>query len=152
MDSRTPLARFSVIGLCAMFLGGCATLSTRPSMVVFAKDGRQTEISTNEYLTLRPAVATLLAEQNLRLVDNPRAARVLTLVTIEKSPTGGQPTLSIARVSPYAAWQSARQSAVDISDSRFSRQPELPSQSTGLHPSLQLAETMHRMAQNQDGR
>jgi hypothetical protein len=140
-----PLPRVKVCAavLVTSILAGCVGVSRQPTFVLFDQNGVREDMTTNDYIRLRPAVEALVAEHNGRLVDDPRQARSVTVVRIMSTGSAGsEPALAVKEILPAArVWSSAGDALLR----RGGAELPLPSQANGPHPSLQLAEAAERL-------
>ncbi len=97
-----------MVGAAVLLTGGfsgCASVrSPQAATVVSLQDKTRTELSTNDYITARPALAALLAARKLTLVDERDGARfVADVVRTEKNGEWFFEVADVRDVSPATA-------------------------------------------------
>jgi len=149
MKTVRPLGLAGLSCLVAFALSGCGSVLglNRTASVEFTQNGVPLQLSADEYQALQREVRSLLAKQELALVDSPQTSQMIARVELKttgtapkRTATGMQVTRVLVNFSNPAAWKMV--SLPSFHDSSHASSTSGPSIAVGSHPSLGLARSL----------
>lgn len=149
MKTVSPLGLVVLGCLVSFALSGCGSVFhlNRTASVEFTQNGAPLPLSSDEYQALRREVRSLLAKQELALVDSPQTSQMIARVEVKttgaapkRTVTGMQVSRVLVNFSNPDAWKMV--SLPTFHDNSHASSTSVPSITGGSHPSLGLARSL----------